>query len=65
MAAKVGLSSSKEAEEQIVAMIQEGSIHARISQKDGKLNPIAIALTSTYNSFLPLFDFDLQLFLMT
>ena len=41
MAAKVGLSSSKEAEEQIVAMIQEGSIHARISQKDGKLSPIA------------------------
>jgi len=35
VAAKVGLSSSKEAEEQIVAMIQEGSIHARISQKDG------------------------------
>ena len=38
----MGLSSSKEAEEQIVAMIQEGSIHARISQKDGKLNQIAI-----------------------
>merc|ERR1711936_375733 len=35
VAAKVGLSSSKEAEEQIVAMIQEGSIHARISHKDG------------------------------
>jgi len=35
VAAKVGLNTSKEAEERIVAMIQEGSIHARISQKDG------------------------------
>ena len=57
MAAKVGLSSSKEAEEQIVSMIQEGSIHARISQKDGKLNPIAtnievnIQLISTFIEF--------------
>ena len=68
MAAKVGLSSSKEAEEQIVAMIQEGSIHARISQKDGKLSPIATDIEVNIgesNSFLPLFDFDLQLILMT
>ena len=69
MAAKVGLSSSKEAEEQIVAMIQEGSIHARISQKDGKLSPIAtdieVNIGESTNSFLPLFDFDLQLILMT
>ena len=65
MAAKVGLSSSKEAEEQIVAMIQEGSIHARISQKDGKLNPIATKIEVNINSFQPSFDFDLQLFLMT
>lgn len=35
VAAKVGLNTSKEAEDRIVAMIQEGSIHARISQKDG------------------------------
>ena len=60
----MGLSSSKEAEEQIVAMIQEGSIHARISQKDGKLNQIAID-TEVNISFLPLLDFDSQLFLMT
>ena len=52
-------------------MIQEGSIHARISQKDGKLNPIAIDIdvnigeSTRFNLFLPLFDFDLQLFLMT
>ena len=69
MAAKVGLSSSKEAEEQIVAMIQEGSIHARISQKDGKLSPIAtdieVNIGESTITFLPLFDFDLQLFLMT
>ena len=38
VAAKVGLNTSKEAEEKIVAMIEEGSIHARISQKDGKTN---------------------------
>ena len=36
VASRVGLTSSKEAEDRIVAMIQEGSIHARISQKDGK-----------------------------
>ena len=68
MAAKVGLSSSKEAEEQIVAMIQEGSIHARISQKDGKLSPIATDIEVNIGEstiILPLFDFDLQLFLMT
>ena len=69
MAAKVGLSSSKEAEEQIVAMIQEGSIHARISQKDGKLSPIAtdieVNIGESTITFLPLFDFDLQLILMT
>ena len=66
MAAKVGLSSSKEAEEQIVAMIQEGSIHARISQKDGKLSPIATDIeVNIGESFLPLFDFDLQLILMS
>jgi len=35
VAAKVGLQTSKEAEEKIVSMIEEGSIHARISQKDG------------------------------
>ena len=69
MAAKVGLSSSKEAEEQIVAMIQEGSIHARISQKDGKLSPIAtdieVNIGESTITFLPLFDFDLQLILMS
>ena len=36
VAAKVGLNTSKEAEDRIVAMIQEGSIHARVSQKDGR-----------------------------
>jgi len=35
VATRIGLPSPKEAEKQIVAMIQEGSIHARISQKDG------------------------------
>ena len=35
MASKVGLSSPKEAERQLVTMIEEGSIFARISQKDG------------------------------
>ena len=35
MASKVGLASPKEAERQLVTMIEEGSIFARISQKDG------------------------------
>lgn len=35
VASRIGLASPQEAEKQIVAMIQEGSIHARISQKDG------------------------------
>ena len=49
-------------------MIQEGSIHARISQKDGKLTPIDIDIDVNIgesNSFLPLFDFDLPLFRLT
>ena len=36
VASKVGLASPKEAERQLVTMIEEGSIFARISQKDGK-----------------------------
>jgi len=35
VASKVGLASPKEAERQLVTMIEEGSIFARISQKDG------------------------------
>merc|ERR1712226_16799 len=35
VAARVGLNSPKDAEDKILSMIQEGSIHARISQKDG------------------------------
>jgi len=35
VATRIGLASPQDAEKQIVAMIQEGSIHARISQKDG------------------------------
>jgi len=35
VASRIGLNSPREAENHIVAMIQEGSIHARISQKDG------------------------------
>ena len=35
VATKVGLSSPGEAEKHLVTMIEEGSIHARISQKDG------------------------------
>ena len=37
MASKVGLASPKEAERQLVTMIEEGSIFARISQKDGNI----------------------------
>ena len=41
VASKVGLASPKEAERQLVTMIEEGSIFARISQKDGNsLKPI-------------------------
>ena len=36
VATRIGLASPQDAEKQIVAMIQEGSIHARISQKDGR-----------------------------
>ena len=36
VAARIGLNTPEDAERQIVAMIQEGSIHARISQKDGE-----------------------------
>jgi COP9 signalosome complex subunit 3 len=35
VAARVGLASPHEAEKQLVTMIEEGSIYARISQKDG------------------------------
>lgn len=35
VASRVGLSSSSEAERLILSMIEEGCIHARISQKDG------------------------------
>lgn len=35
VASKVGLASPKEAEKQLVTMIEEGSIFAKISQKDG------------------------------
>ena len=35
LANKVGLSSTVEAERLIMDMIEEGGIHARISQKDG------------------------------
>ena len=37
VASKVGLASPKEAERQLVTMIEEGSIFARISQKDGNI----------------------------
>ena len=37
VAARVGIDSPAEAERQLVSMIEEGSIFARISQKDGKL----------------------------
>ena len=36
VASRIGLASTDQAERHIVAMVQEGSIHARISQKDGK-----------------------------
>ena len=36
VAARVGLNSPSEAERWLVIMIEEGSIHATISQKDGK-----------------------------
>jgi len=35
VASRIGLASTDQAERHIVAMVQEGSIHARISQKDG------------------------------
>ncbi|TRY71112.1 hypothetical protein TCAL_02399 [Tigriopus californicus] len=35
LAVRVGLANSEEAEKLVVKMIQEGSIHAKISQKDG------------------------------
>ena len=38
VASRIGLNSPDEAERQIVAMIEEGSIHARISQRDGNCN---------------------------
>ncbi len=38
VATKVGLSSPAEAEKQLLSMIEEGSIYARISQKDGKIH---------------------------
>ncbi len=34
---RVGLTSPREAERWLVIMIEEGSIHATISQKDGKI----------------------------
>ena len=37
VASRVGMNSPAEAERQLVSMIEEGSIFARISQKDGKL----------------------------
>ena len=40
VASRIGLSSAEEAERQIVAMIEEGRIHARISQKDGKYKDV-------------------------
>lgn len=36
MALRVGIESSTEAEKLLIKMIEEGIIHARISQKDGK-----------------------------
>ena len=42
VATRIGLASPQDAEKQIVAMIQEGSIHARISQKDGKAEILII-----------------------
>ena len=36
VASRVGLASPAEAENQLVSMIEEGSIFARISQKDGE-----------------------------
>ena len=44
----MGLNTSKEAEERIVAMIQEGSIHARISQKDGKIVDISYNMPNVH-----------------
>ena len=38
VATKVGISSPAEAEKQLVSMIEDGSIYARISQKDGNTN---------------------------
>ena len=40
VASRIGLSSAEEAERQIVAMIEEGRIHARISQKDGEYKDV-------------------------
>ena len=37
VASRVGMNSPAEAERQLVSMIEEGSIFARISQKDGRL----------------------------
>ena len=38
VASRVGLSSPKDAERWLVIMIEEGSIHATISQKDGEFS---------------------------
>ena len=40
VAARVGMDSPAEAERQLVSMIEEGSIFATISQKDGKTSLI-------------------------
>ncbi len=38
LATRVGLPSAFEAEQMVVGMIEDGSINARISQKDGKFS---------------------------
>ena len=44
VAARVGLESPQAAEMQLVSMIEEGSIFARISQQDGKISTVRSAL---------------------
>ena len=40
LASRVGLGSAGEAEKMLTAMIEEGSINAKISQRDGKITLI-------------------------
>ena len=41
VAARVGIANPKDAERQLVTMIEEGCIFARISQKDGNFKSFA------------------------